>query len=340
METPAAAWARLLAGADVDVDDTTRAIVLGRCRAALSSEDVSEREQAAIIAARIGGFRGFSVCRSFLRDPSPLVRMRAVVEAAAGGAEGLATVRDGAADADPEVATAAFLVLTERRDPGATSQARRALSHADGAVRVAAIGLLAVVGGPAVGPLIEAKRSDPDPRVVEAATAALGSRATAPAPRSTPAPVPPPEVAGLLRSVGSADTTVDLLASLMAARSTALLAAGRASPDPVERLGFVRAAVLLGRRDWANAVRACLGDEDVAVRAEAAAAVGDLAGLSAVPALIEALEDPYPSVRSAAARSLGKLGGPAARAALAEARAEERDPTVASVIDHARASAP
>jgi HEAT repeat protein len=62
--------------------------------------------------------------------------------------------------------------------------------------------------------------------------------------------------------------------------------------------------------------------------------------LSAVPALIEALEDPYPSVRSAAARSLGKLGGPAARAALAEARAEERDPTVASVIDHARASAP
>ena len=55
METPAAAWERLLAGVDTDVDGTTRAIALGRCKAALSSDSVSEREQAVIVAARIGG---------------------------------------------------------------------------------------------------------------------------------------------------------------------------------------------------------------------------------------------------------------------------------------------
>jgi HEAT repeat protein len=71
-------------------------------------------------------------------------------------------------------------------------------------------------------------------------------------------------------------------------------------------------AVLRGRRGWR--------------RATAAFALGDMAGREAIPALVEALDDPDRDVRAAAARSLGRLAADEAVEPLVYALAEGRVP--------------
>ena len=64
------------------------------------------------------------------------------------------------------------------------------------------------------------------------------------------------------------------------------------------------------------------------LRRNAAIVLGNRGDSSAIPVLIEALQNCAPLVRGAAAWSLGKLGGEAARAALAERRTIETDESV------------
>jgi HEAT repeat protein len=62
-----------------------------------------------------------------------------------------------------------------------------------------------------------------------------------------------------------------------------------------------------------------LEDQNLNLRARAAAALGQLAGPAAVAALLEALNDPRWQVRAQAAKALGAVGDPAAAPALARA---------------------
>ena len=69
---------------------------------------------------------------------------------------------------------------------------------------------------------------------------------------------------------------------------------------------------------------ALLGSRRTWRRAAAAATLGDMASPTAIPALLDALEDPERDVRAAATRSLGLLGASVAVAPIVEALADGR----------------
>jgi hypothetical protein len=82
------------------------------------------------------------------------------------------------------------------------------------------------------------------------------------------------------------------------------------SPDPKVRQAVVRAVAAAGRAALAPLLERALADKASEVRAEAALAIGPLAGKNAIPALGKALTDSSFYVAHAAAATLWSLGDP------------------------------
>ena len=98
----------------------------------------------------------------------------------------------------------------------------------------------------------------------------------------------------------------------------------------------VSALIAMGRSAdirWRRLVRAELGNPSPAIRAEAAAACGELEARAALPDLLELLDDEEPVVRLATIFALGRLGGRHARSALqAIAAGEDEDEAQAAEL--------
>lgn len=104
------------------------------------------------------------------------------------------------------------------------------------------------------------------------------------------------------------------------------------SPDEALRIG---ALVAMGRSAdtrWRKLVRAELRNPSAPMRAEAAIACGELETKSALPDLLDLLEDEDFMVRVAAIFALGRLGGKAAQRALAAIAASEADEAEAAEL--------
>lgn len=109
-------------------------------------------------------------------------------------------------------------------------------------------------------------------------------------------------------------------------QSTAIDALDRIGPDAIEKLVAEMAGIDPNGADWrrAEAFSKTLSADRAELRMAAANALRRLADESALPALIEALDDPNPRVRARSARACGAVGDERAVDALA-ARLE--DPT-------------
>jgi len=179
--------------------------------------------------------------------------------------------------------------------------------------------------------------TEPRDRLVLALTRSLvqaGHRAIAPAARAAgelaDRRLIPPLLRTLERPLRGDDTdgAVGEALARMGAPAVAALHAlfgARKQPPDVR----VRAARMLGRLGDATAVELLCGglrDRDLAVREEAATAIGVLANPRAVGPLLRALAD-VPPVAAAAARALGQIGDARARPHLAGAAAHA-DPRV------------
>lgn len=91
------------------------------------------------------------------------------------------------------------------------------------------------------------------------------------------------------------------IAQVGGARSWTSLRKHWGRPDPMDRMGLVKAAGLLGGRDGGELLRKALQDQDNLVAVEAARSLGQLATGSAVNALLSALSSPrWPVVQTAA----------------------------------------
>jgi HEAT repeat protein len=104
------------------------------------------------------------------------------------------------------------------------------------------------------------------------------------------------------------------------------------SPDEELRIG---ALVAMGRSAdlrWRKLVRAELRNPSAPMRAEAAIACGELETKSALPDLLDLLEDADFMVRVAAIFALGRLGGKAAQRALAAIAASDADEAEAAEL--------
>jgi HEAT repeat protein len=205
-------------------------------------------------------------------DATPERRRASIYELKADPtAANLTKIRALLADGDRDVRATALHALADREVPDAAPLAATALDDPDGFVRATAARILGEVGDAShVEPLAKHVRSDPDPIARQRAAESL-------------------------TQLGGTAAIAALIEALS---------------DPMDR---VRLAALQGLRqhDTQPALEQLaallLEDDSWEVRSQAAAALGESGRAEALPALIEAAEDPHEFVRAAATRARGAI---------------------------------
>jgi HEAT repeat protein len=179
-------------------------------------------------------------------------------------------------------------------------------------VQVRAADALGTIGGPDAVPYLVEQLDAPDRRVRFAAARALANLGAGGA---------TPKVLTALADAGHrAEDVAEVLSRLGGSAVPALRERLRDGHSAQERR--LAAAVLgeLRALEAAGELRAALSDPDPQVAAAAAAAVGRLCDVSALPALLRILgESDAPALREAAADALGAIDDPAAGPALIRA---------------------
>jgi HEAT repeat protein len=104
-----------------------------------------------------------------------------------------------------------------------------------------------------------------------------------------------------------------------------MLERGAGSDKARERSDAVSALTILGRDPKSvSLIETALGDKEVTIRVLAATALGDIRARSAIPKLMDAVDDASPQVSFAAVTALWKMGDRSTRAILYEVLAGER----------------
>jgi HEAT repeat protein len=293
--------------------------------AAVSSDDVVVRRAAVTLLGWARLPQALPRLVDALRDEE--VHPKAVQAIVAFGPEATAQVIDLAHDARSELKSEIFAILPRlyasgHADPRATTLLVQALEDEDPEAAAAAARALGDVGGrDSLAPLCRAISRDDDPIVANAATQTL-SRLGRHADLTD-------EVRMLIAARGLGDAAIGvhlcrILGAVGRAEDRPMLLKALRGDDAKLRRAAAGAIVMLPResdvaaREVREAVVFALADEEGAVRAAAAEALGLLADGAAVPALVGALGDDEEPVRVAAVRALGAVADPAAAAPLRE----------------------
>jgi HEAT repeat protein len=235
---------------------------------------------------------------------------------------------------------------------GSVAEVVRCLDDPDGAVRALACDALARIGNPAVVPVLFEQLADPNPRVVQAAMAAIQSLGTkdseALATAMAQSPLPSARRAALrVLSYFGCEGAIDVFARATHDDDTRVrdvAITGLALLDhPRARALLLEAAARSGERDRVAAMRglgqsACapevveallagLADEQPWVRYYACQSLGKLGVNDAASAITARLDDAAGQVRVAAVEALSHLESAIALAALRNAAASD-DPDI------------
>ncbi len=220
---------------------------------------------------------------------------------------------------------------------------RYMLNDEDAQVRAHAIdGLWEDEDSALVKPLIGLLRSDPDPSVRATAADSLGRFVLL----AEYERLPQPALADLIHDAllatvfsGTEETivrarAVESLAYWSDDRMREIIAAAYEDPDAEMRASSVSAMGRTADSYWRATAAGELDSPIPRMRFEAARAVGELEDRSAVPRLIELLDDGDREVQGAVITSLGQIGGRPARQALTQA-ADSEDEVVRELAEAA-----
>jgi len=321
--------------------------------AALEDRDEARRARAMTILGALGGGEAGRHLLEALHDPASQVREAAFFALARLPAEPL---KDRLApelhNPDPMVRAGVAALLGKARASEYLEALVAALADPEEEVRVNALNALAAMGLPVRKHQTElnARLSDPSPRVREVASAALEALREAWAEAPDPADLlrqgtlSVAGAASLLEMVseGSFDPLLRALENTRSARVLGEYFSGGgggalgtllASLRQFSEGDYARARTALGRtlRQYGSAAGLLAGLKSILPeeRLDGVDVAGLLATPEAAAALVEILErDPVAEVRSRAATALGASGESAARAALARAQADDQSKTV------------
>ncbi len=328
--------------------------------AALEDSDELRRARALLVLCKSAGQQAARQVIDALHDPSETVRNAALEALAETDPRGLTdALLPLLKNPDARVRATAAAQLGEARASEAAEALIRALADPDEDVRVSALGSVARLGRAVRKQqgAIQARRSDPSPRVRDAAAAALTqlrgawSEAAEAADVFRQGPLSPAaamslvdmavtgDVDPLLRSLGTEQShrvVAEHLAGEGRSKLVALLGALHALPEQEQ----TRAATGLasGPRQGvpADAFLEALKALESDVRLMAVEIAGQIGTPEAVAALIEVLQrDPVADVRSRTASVLADAPGNEPREALRRAQRDDPNNVVRRVAGHA-----
>ncbi len=264
----------------------------------LSSVKPEERGMAAYYLGSAGVKGARKSIANLMEDTDPVVRQRAATALALLGEETkplLELLRKAATDKNPSVQVASLKVLGRSGDSGSAGIVVAALGSKDTGVLVAAIGSAGELkASQAVGAL-KTLTSHKETSVSHAAIAALG------------------QVGGKT--------------------GTAALKSLSSKPDHPARVRIAAALYQSGDKASGEAFQGFLGDESVAVRREAVAALASLKGLETQSLYLKALQDKDGDVRKVARDVLKTSKDPKVQKALKDVLALEIDDLVPKLRD-------
>ncbi len=327
---------------------------------ALESSEATQRARAIAILSDLGGSECSGAVVRALDDPSEEVRSAALGTLAHLDISQISVdlVRH-LKSADPQVRGGIARQLGRMRNMAAVEALAQALADPDEDVRVTALESLGGMGRSVrrYQSAVIARRSDPSPRVRDAASAALNqlrsswSEAAEAADLFRQGPLSPAAAAGvlematagdlelLLRSVGNPQSDEVLVEHLSVSGSEqlpAILAALRKAPEQDQARVMSSFAAVLRQGRPADTFLAQLKGLDSEVRLTAIEIVGRLSTPESVEALIEVLNrDPVADVRARAASALAENPVQAAEDALRRALRDDPNNIVRRVAGRA-----
>lgn len=223
---------------------------------------------------------------------------------------------------------------------------RYMLDDEDAQVRANAIeGLWEDEDSALIAPFVGFLRSDPSPLVRATAADALGRFVLLKEYNRIPEKQGDLIHSALLATIRSANEPLDVRRRALEALAywggdmmRDVIANAYVDDDAEMRASAIAAMGRSADNYWSRQVSAEMNAEDAPMRFNAARAAGELEMRSAVPRLIELMDDPDREVQAAAITSLGQIGGNAARAALEEI-VESEDAVFALLAEDALAEA-